>query len=109
IVQSAIEVMGALQAIGPDGTGIGDEQPVPLSAELTRWSWLMERAPAELATDAPELATRLATRLPPDRAPVLVHGDYHFGNMLFRNQQVTAVLDWEIAELGPPLLDRCCL
>lgn len=109
LARSAIEVLHALQAISPEESGLGGEQPVPLQGELSRWSWLMERAPTELTAEAPTLAGRLASGLPPDRAPVLVHGDYHFGNMLFTQEQVTAVLDWEIAELGQPLLDLCCL
>jgi aminoglycoside phosphotransferase (APT) family kinase protein len=40
---------------------------------------------------------------------VLVHADYHYGNMLFRDGRVVAVLDWEIAQLGQPLLDLACL
>jgi aminoglycoside phosphotransferase (APT) family kinase protein len=44
-----------------------------------------------------------------ERAPTLVHGDYHYGNMLFRDAEVVAVLDWEIAQIGQPLLDLGCL
>ena len=40
---------------------------------------------------------------------MLVHADYHYGNMLFRGASVVALLDWEIAELGQPLLDLVCL
>ena len=109
LARSAIEVLRALQATPPAQSGIGDEEPVLLRDELRRWSWLMERAPAELTGDAPELARRLASEVPPDPGPVVVHGDYHFGNMLFIGGRVSAVLDWEIAELGHPLLDLCCL
>ena len=109
LARSAIEVLHALQATPPAQSGIGGEEPVTLGGELHRWTWLMERAPAELTGDAPELARRLATGLPPDAGPVVVHGDYPFGNMLFAGRRVSAVLDWEIAELGHPLLDLCCL
>ena len=50
---------------------------------------------------------RITFRAPGD--PVLVHADFHYGNMLFREARVVAVLDWEIAELGQPLLDLACL
>ena len=109
LARTAIEVLHQLQATPPEHSGIGSEAPVPLQGELDRWSWLMERAPAELTGDAPDLARRLASRLPHETHPVVVHGDYHFGNMLFAGGRVSAVLDWEIAELGHPLLDLCCL
>ena len=41
-----------------------------------------------------------------DTAPrVLVHGDYGLNNILVKNSQVTAVLDWEFAHIGNPAYD----
>lgn len=37
--------------------------------------------------------------------PVLLHGDYWPGNILWRNGEVAAVLDWEDAMTGDPLHD----
>jgi aminoglycoside phosphotransferase (APT) family kinase protein len=109
IASSAIEVLKRLQALPIEKTGIGDEQPVPLSAEMLRWGALMQRAPEELTMRAGELGGLLVASTPAERPPTLVHGDYHYGNMLFKGPTVTAVLDWEIAELGQPLLDLGCL
>ena len=109
ISASAVEVLKQLQALPPAVTGIGDEEPVTLQAEMMRWAWLMQRAPEELTARAGELGGLLARYVPRERSPTLVHGDYHYGNMLFRGSQVVAVLDWEIAEIGQPLIDLGCL
>jgi len=109
IAGSAIEVLKRLHALSLDKTGIGDEDPVGLAAEMIRWGMLMQRAPEELTTRAGELGGLLAANVPAERPPTLVHGDYHYGNMLFRGAEVAAVLDWEIAEIGQPLLDLGCL
>jgi aminoglycoside phosphotransferase (APT) family kinase protein len=109
IASSAVDVLKRLQALPLDRTGIGDEEPVSLRAEMMRWAWLMQRAPEELTTRAGELGGLLARDVPAERAPTLVHGDYHYGNMLFRGPEVVAVLDWEIAEVGQPLVDLGCL
>jgi aminoglycoside phosphotransferase (APT) family kinase protein len=109
IAGSAIEVLKRLHALPLDKTGIGDEDPVGLAAEMMRWGMLMQRAPEELTTRAGELGGLLAANVPAERPPTLVHGDYHYGNMLFRGAEVAAVLDWEIAEIGQPLLDLGCL
>jgi aminoglycoside phosphotransferase (APT) family kinase protein len=109
LAASAIEVLKRLQAVPVEATGIGDEPPATLDLEVGRWSWLMDRAPEELTSRAPAVARRLRATRPPERPPVLVHADYHYGNMLFREGRVTALLDWEIAELGQPLLDLACL
>ena len=109
IASSAVQVLKRLHALPLDQTGIGDEAPVSLQAEMLRWLWLIERSPQELTTRAGELGGLLAGRVPPEREPTLVHGDYHYGNMLFRGPDVVAVLDWEIAQIGQPLLDLGCL
>ena len=108
LASSAVEVLKALHALPLERTGIGDEEPQPLEAELMRWGWLMERAPEELTARAPELGGRLAETRPAPQEPTLVHGDYHYGNMLFREGRVVGVLDWEIAQIGQPL-DLACL
>ena len=46
----------------------------------------------------------------PAPAPAgLVHGDYHLGNVLFRDGRVVAIVDWEIAQLGQTRLDEAAL
>lgn len=37
----------------------------------------------------------------------IIHGDYHFGNVMFRRDRpvVAAVVDWELGTVGDPLLD----
>jgi len=109
ISRSAVEVLKRLQSLPLERTGIGDEEAVTLQAEMMRWAWLMQRAPEELTARAGQLGGLLASQVPPERKPTLVHGDYHYGNMLFRGPEVVAVLDWEIAEIGQPLLDLGCL
>ncbi len=109
IAGSAVDVLKRLHALPLGQTGIGDEDPVGLQAEMMRWAWLMQRAPEELTARAGDLGGLLAVQMPVERAPTLVHGDYHYGNMLFRGAQVVAVLDWEIAQIGQPLLDLGCL
>jgi len=44
----------------------------------------------------------------PDRfAPGIVHGDYHLANIMFRPDApaISAIVDWELATIGDPLLD----
>jgi aminoglycoside phosphotransferase (APT) family kinase protein len=109
IASSAVGVLKRLHALPLEQTGLGDEESVGLQSEMMRWAMLMQRAPEELTVRAGELGGLLAVQLPAERGATLVHGDYHYGNMLFRGPEVVAVLDWEIAQLGQPLLDLGCL
>ena len=101
----SIEVLKRMEALPVEQTGIGDEEAVTLQVEMMRWAMLMQRAPEELTRRAGELGGLLAAQVPVERRPTLVHGDYHPGNMLFADGKVVALLDWEIAEIGQPLLD----
>lgn len=47
----------------------------------------------------------LTTHVPKTEAITLIHGDYRSGNMLFGNDRIAAVLDWEWARLGDPDMD----
>ena len=109
IATSAVQNLKRLQSLPLDKTGIGDEDAVTLQVEMMRWAMLMQRAPEELTTRAGELGGLLAAQVPAERRPTLVHGDYHYGNMLFRGAEVVAILDWEIAQIGQPLIDLGCL
>lgn len=63
------------------------ERDLPLVGEIGRW---------------------LEAARPETQRPALVHGDYRFGNVMFRPDapaRVAAILDWEMATLGDPLAD----
>lgn len=50
----------------------------------------------------------LAAHVPPESGATIVHGDYRLGNVVLAPEppgRVAAVLDWELATLGDPLLD----
>ena len=40
-------------------------------------------------------------------APGIMHGDYHLANVMFRHDgpELAAIVDWELATIGDPLLD----
>jgi aminoglycoside phosphotransferase (APT) family kinase protein len=109
IARATVECLERLHAVPLGSTGIGDEPPRLLADEVTRWSELMKRGVTELTTGATELDAALRTLEPTAQAPALVHGDYHYGNLLFDGSRVAAILDWEIAQVGQPLLDLASL
>jgi aminoglycoside phosphotransferase (APT) family kinase protein len=47
----------------------------------------------------------LAANPPPDREPVLLHGDFRLGNLIVGPEGLRAVLDWELTHLGNPAED----
>lgn len=100
-----VEVLKQIHAVPVPRTGIADEDPMSLDEEVGRWERLITRAPSELVVFGSQLTDRLRDRRPPESPPTLVHGDFTFGNVLYRDGRVAAVIDWEIAQLGQPLID----
>ena len=49
----------------------------------------------------------LEAHRPPSFVPGIIHGDFHFGNVLFdrASPRMAALVDWELTTLGDPLID----
>jgi len=48
----------------------------------------------------------LESHCPPTIEPGIIHGDYHIGNVIYDgNGSLAAIVDWEMATLGDPLVD----
>ena len=62
---------------------------------------------AEALGPVHEIGTWLEANRPRAIEPGLMHGDYHIANVMYREDdgELAAILDWELAALGDPLLD----
>jgi len=82
-------------------------EPTPLGEEMKRLDHLLDRPTLDPATVArgPELRERLRSTIPEQPRIGCVHGDFQLSNILFNQSGVVALIDWEIALLGPTLLD----
>lgn len=106
LARSAVEAMRDVHAVPAKEAGIGDEPVRTLEEEIERWRALMVRAPEELTSRAADLCRKLAGTMPAGGRHIgLVHGDFTYGNLLFSGSKVSAILDWEIAQLGDCLMD----
>jgi aminoglycoside phosphotransferase (APT) family kinase protein len=49
----------------------------------------------------------LEANRPSSFVPGIIHGDYHLGNVMYRHDSphLAAVVDWELATIGDPLID----
>jgi aminoglycoside phosphotransferase (APT) family kinase protein len=54
-----------------------------------------------------EIGAWLNANIPDDFQPGLIHGDFHFGNVLYRfdSPKMAAMVDWELTTLADPLVD----
>lgn len=96
-----------LDASNPAFAELGDCTELPsqrIKQNLAQWS-----ADNQTKVGDPvfEVALHwLARNIPPDAGPaVVLHGDAGPGNFLFHDDQVTAIVDWELTHLGDPAED----
>ncbi len=90
---------------GLDGFGRPDGF---LTRQVTRWSGQLATYRVRPLPVLDEVGGWLEAHLPPTREPGLVHGDYTMVNVLYEAAppvRIAAVLDWEMATIGDPLLD----
>ena len=80
-----------------------------LPPRTRRFDAELQTPPAQMAAsfDEPRIRALLTAvwPLPRINATALLHGDYWPGNVLWRDGQLVAVIDWEDATLGDPLAD----
>ncbi len=113
---SMVDALLALGEVQPEAVGLADfGRPGGfLERQVPRWLVHLERCAEQPGWPGPqalpgvrEVADWLETHLPNTYVPGVIHGDYHFGNVMFRHDRpaLAAVIDWELATLGDPLLD----
>jgi aminoglycoside phosphotransferase (APT) family kinase protein len=75
--------------------------------QVQGWSKRWAASRTHDAPDMEQVAVWLAANCPPDRGAVLVHNDFKFDNLVLTPElsAVRAILDWEMATVGDPLMD----
>lgn len=104
------DAMAAMHAIRPQDVGLADfGRPGGYFArQLRRWGRAMRESPAAPIAELERLCDWLGDNLPKEEGEArLAHGDFRLGNLLFHptEPRVLAILDWELATLGPPMAD----
>jgi aminoglycoside phosphotransferase (APT) family kinase protein len=93
------------RAAGLDGFGHPDRF---LERQVSRWLAQLDSYGGRDLPPARALAGWLEANRPAEQAPAIFHGDYNFDNVLFSPAsppQLLAVVDWEMASIGDPLVD----
>src|SRR5262245_17364168 len=106
--QTFIDTLAALHRLPWRGRALDDTLRRGLRDELAYWfdyvDWAGDGAPARGLTDALAWCRDACPTNEPE--PAVLWGDARFGNVIFTDdRRVAAVLDWELATLGPPEMD----
>jgi aminoglycoside phosphotransferase (APT) family kinase protein len=109
---SLIAVQAALHTLDVDAVGLGDlakQRSGYVGRQLARWRKQVEASSTRAIPLLAAVHARLERAIPREVAgPALAHGDYRFDNVVMdAQQQVIAVLDWELCTIGDPIADFC--
>lgn len=102
----AMAVLAAIHQVDWRRELDGWAAPRDLRTEISSWTPSLRKAnDAAWIRRGLEVHDHLLETMP-ERTPVgIVHGDFYSNNWLFADGRLTAVLDWEIASIGPIGLD----
>ena len=115
IAMSAARTLGELARLDWKACGLGDfGKPADFhERQVARWTKQLDGYPAWPERDLSMLTTvglwlDAARPASADWSPGIMHGDYHLANLMVAPEppgRVAAILDWENATIGDPLLD----
>src|ERR1700733_8480966 len=110
-VNGLIDTLAAVHSVDWQASGIGPLLPGPtLDGTLDHWTryveWAGEGAPLPVLGAALTWCRRHQPPAAVGEAPALIWGDPRLGNLVFDDGGgVHAVLDWDLAAIGPPEMD----
>lgn len=111
-----VDGLAELAMLDPTAIGLGDfgRPDNFLERQADRWRGLMDQHRAHpdygdrTLPGFDELGDWLREKKPESQRVSLIHGDASYSNVIFANEppaRLAAIIDWEIATLGDPLLD----
>jgi aminoglycoside phosphotransferase (APT) family kinase protein len=105
-----VALLVELHAVDPAAAGLADlgRGPGYVGRQVAGWSERYRRAKTWNVPAFERVMRWLDARQPPDRGACVIHNDFRLDNMVLDPHdplRVRAVLDWELATIGDPLMD----
>jgi aminoglycoside phosphotransferase (APT) family kinase protein len=109
--EAFVENLAEIHEVDYEAAGLGDlgSPQGYVKRQVEGWTKRYFNARTDDVPSIEQLADWLAQHLPPDSEKAsLIHNDYKYDNLVLSPQDLTrvvAVLDWEMATIGDPLMD----
>lgn len=104
---AVVDGLAALHRIDWESTGIPGRPRSANPRQRSRLSLLLAGLDGVPPAEFRDIDDWLADHAPRESAHAIVHGDYRIGNLMLGSDEprLVAVLDWELATVGDPLVD----
>ncbi len=103
-----VDTLATLHAVDPAAVGLADFGKAEgfLARQVSRWRKQLDCSRSRAIPGIEELHESLEKLVPAESEASIVHGDYRLDNLLIDDDDnVAALLDWEMSTLGDPLTD----
>ena len=108
VTESVVDGLGFLHQVDPDVVGLGDlgRPDGFVMRQVDGWLRRWDAARTREVRDMDRAADLLSSTIPDPQGTVLLHNDYKLDNtMVDELGSLVAVLDWDMATRGDPLVD----
>lgn len=108
--EAMVRILVAIHAIDWEAAGLASfgHPEGFLARQVEGWVGRWERARIAPLPETDAVVAWLRASVPPSPAPTVIHNDFKLNNVLWSLEDPTvpvAVLDWEMATIGDPLMD----
>lgn len=108
--QSFVDNLVEIHAVDYRAAGLGDlgRPQGYVERQIRGWSERYAHARTDEIPEMDRVIAWLQARCPPDSGAALIHNDYKYDNLVLDPadlSRIIAVLDWEMATIGDPLMD----
>lgn len=110
LCEAFIDNLARLHTLDYQSAGLGDlgRPQGYVQRQVSGWRKRYETARTDTHPELDQLGQWLVEHCPADGQPALIHNDYKYDNLILDPSDLThivAVLDWEMATVGDPLMD----
>jgi aminoglycoside phosphotransferase (APT) family kinase protein len=110
LCEAAVDTLVRLHAVDVEAAGLADLSRGPgyVRRQVTGWTERYRTARTWNVPSFARVTAWLTDRMPDDVGACLIHNDFRLDNLVLAPDDVTrvvAVLDWELATIGDPLMD----
>jgi aminoglycoside phosphotransferase (APT) family kinase protein len=108
--ETCIDNLAAIHQIDIAKTGLRDlaKPEGYVERQIRGWTQRYQNARTDEIPEIERVIAWLSANLPPESGAALIHNDYKYDNLVLDPNdlsQIIAVLDWEMATIGDPLMD----
>ncbi len=108
--EALIDALAGLHTVDYRAAGLGDlgKPDGYVARQIHGWMRRYENARTDAIPQMREVGDWLVQHIPAESAPALIHNDFKYDNLVLDPAdpgRIVAVLDWEMATIGDPLMD----